>query len=250
MGIVNVTPDSFSDGGDYLNKEDAIKHALRLEQDGADMLDIGAQSTRPGSTPISAQEEWQRLKSVLPELRSLTKLPLSVDTFYPEVAAKALACGVDIINDVSGTVSEKMAAQIQSSGAGWIIMHSGHATPAQVRTFFEQAAARCADFGIAKEQICFDMGIGFGKDYEENLALLANTAAYKLPDYPLLLGVSRKRVVGTASCQPSPKERVFGNIAADTAAIFGGVDIIRLHDVANEKQGILMAAAIKQYITE
>lgn len=244
MGIVNVTPDSFSDGGTHFKSSDAVEYALQIIEDGADIIDLGAQSTRPGYTEISPEEEWNRLKDVLPVIRSKTDLPISVDTYFSEVAELSLKNGADIINDVSGVFNLNMAQLVKDSGAGWVIMHNGSGSVAEVKAFFEDMAKKCSDFGIKKEQLCFDMGIGFGKTYEQNLELIANVKAYKLPDYPLLLGVSRKRVIGTASGQKNPSERIYGNIAADTAAILGGVDIIRLHDVKNEKQGILMATEL------
>lgn len=248
MGILNVTPDSFSDGGDSFLPEDAVSRALALEKDGADMIDIGGQSTRPGHTPVSDEEEWSRLEPVLTALNGVLTIPVSVDTYYPSVAEKALRLGADIINDVSGILSGDMAEIIRKTGAGWIIMHNGHGAPCDVKKFFEKATEDCIFLGIDKSQICFDMGIGFGKDYDENMRLLANVEKYKIDGYPLLLGTSRKRVIGQGSSQPDPKKRIYGNIAADTAAIFGGVDIIRIHDVKNEKQGILMAQNMKGYV--
>lgn len=248
MGILNVTPDSFSDGGDYFFTEDAVSRALALEKDGADMIDIGGQSTRPGHTPVSDEEEWSRLEPVLTALNGVLTIPVSVDTYYPSVAEKALRSGADIINDVSGILSGKMAEIIRKTGAGWIIMHNGHGAPCDVKKFFEKAAEDCIFLGIDQSQICFDMGIGFDKDYDENMRLLANVEKYKISGYPLLLGTSRKRVIGQGSSQPEPKKRTYGNIAADTAAIFGGADIIRIHDVKNEKQGILMAQNMKGYV--
>lgn len=248
MGILNVTPDSFSDGGESFLPEDAVSRALALEKDGADMIDIGGQSTRPGHTPVSDEEEWSRLEPVLTALNGVLTIPVSVDTYYPSVAEKALRLGADIINDVSGILSGDMAEIIRKTGAGWIIMHNGHGAPCDVKKFFEKATEDCIFLGIDKSQICFDMGIGFGKDYDENMRLLANVEKYKIDGYPLLLGTSRKRVIGQGSSQPDPKKRIYGNIAADTAAIFGGADIIRIHDVKNEKQGILMAQNMKGYV--
>lgn len=248
MGIVNVTPDSFSDGGEHFLVNDAVNRALELEKDGADIIDIGAQSTRPGHTPVTDKEEWARLEPVLSALKGKLSVPLSVDTYYPIVAENALKSGADIINDVSGVVSQNMAKIVKKERAGWIITHNGPAIPNDVKSFFEKSIEDCLNFGIEKNQICFDMGIGFGKNYDENMTLLANVSEYKISTYPLLLGTSRKRVIGQGSNQENPKERIFGNIAADTAAIFGGVDIIRLHDVKNEKQGILMAQNIRGYI--
>lgn len=248
MGIVNVTPDSFSDGGDHFSAEDAVACALALAEDGADIIDIGGQSTRPGHIPVSDEEEWQRLEPVLTALKDRLPVPVSVDTYYPLVAENALKNGVDIINDVSGVISKEMAEIVKKEGAGWIIMHNGAGTPADVKAFFENSIAECIELGIDKAQLCLDMGIGFGKDYDENMILLTNVCEYKIDGYPLLLGTSRKRVIGQGSNQENPKERVYGNIAADTAAVFGGVDIVRLHDVKHEKQGILMAQNMKGYV--
>lgn len=248
MGIVNVTPDSFSDGGENFSPENAVKKALELESQGADIIDFGAQSTRPGSTLIDEKEEWSRLGSVLEKAKELLTVPVSVDTFYPYVAQKALDAGADIINDVSGKISPKMAQIVKNTGCGWVIMHNGAGSVKEVREFFEKSLWECELLGVDKSQLCFDMGIGFGKDYDENMALLCNVEKYKLKGCPLLLGTSRKRVIGQGSNQENPKERVYGNIAADTVAIMGGVDIIRLHDVKNEKQGILMAQNMKGYV--
>lgn len=248
MGIVNVTPDSFSDGGDHFTVSDAVACALRLERDGADIIDIGAQSTRPGHIPVSDSEEWERLEPVLTALQGKLNAAVSVDTYYPYVAEKALEKGIDIINDVSGIVSVKMAEIVKKYGSGWILMHNGAGTPDDVRKFFEKSVSECETLGVDKAQLCLDMGIGFGKNYDENMMLLANVKKYKPEGHPLLLGTSRKRVIGQGSGQENPKERIYGNIAADTAAVFGGVDIIRVHDVKNEKQGILMARNMKGYI--
>ena len=247
MGIINITPDSFSDGGEHFSPSDAVEYAVELEKQGADIIDFGAQSTRPGSNPISAEDEWARLEPVLKEARGRISCPISVDTYYPKVAEKSAKTGADIINDVSGIVSLEMAKIVKNSRLGWIIMHNGSASPTEVRSFFEKCIDECAEMGIEKNQLCFDMGIGFGKDYDENMRLLANVCEYKINDVPLLLGTSRKRVIGHGSLQDNPKERTYGNIAADTAAILDGVDIIRLHDVKNEKQGILMAQELKKY---
>lgn len=248
MGIVNVTPDSFSDGGENFSPESAVKKAIELERQGADIIDFGAQSTRPGSTAIDDKEEWLRLEPVLKGLKGVLNIPVSVDTFYPLAAEKALETGADIINDVSGKISPKMAEIVKNTGCGWIIMHNGAGSVNEVREFFEKSLAECELLGIDKKQLCFDMGIGFGKNYDENMALLSNVEKYKLKGCPLLLGTSRKRVIGQGSDQEDPKERVYGNIAADTLAILGGADIIRLHDVKNEKQGILMAQNLKGYV--
>ena len=243
MGIVNVTPDSFSDGGDYTDTKTAVNHALSLIEDGADIIDLGAQSTRPGYSEISPQEEWERLESVLKKLRALTDVPISVDTYFPYVAERAVENGADIINDVSGSLDEKMAEIIKKSGAGWVVMHNGAGGVKEISEFFDKVITDCN----IKERLCLDMGIGFGKSYEENIELIANVEKYKKEGFPLLLGTSRKRVIGAASGEENPKNRIYGNIAADTAAILAGVDIIRLHDVKNEIKGVRTADEIKRW---
>lgn len=246
MGIVNVTPDSFSDGGDHFSVEAAVNVALQMEKDGADIIDIGAQSTRPGYVSVSAEEEWCRLKGVLAELNGKLSVPVSVDTYYPSVAENALKSGVSIINDVSGVVSPEMAQVVKDSGAGWIMMHNGCGDVDEVKAFFKTAVDEAEKLGVNKNQLCFDMGIGFGKTKQQDASLIANVKKYKPDGIPLLLGTSRKRVIGEGSGQENPKKRIYGNIAADTAAILGGADIIRLHDVYHEKQGIRMAELLKR----
>lgn len=247
MGIVNVTPDSFSDGGCHFDTQSAVDHALDLVAQGADIIDLGAQSTRPGYTEISPQQEWSRLEGVIKKLRKQTDLAISVDTYYPFVAENALKNGANIINDVSGKICSKMANIVKQSRCGWILMYNGQGDVEEISNFFKNSLTECEKYGINKSQLCFDMGIGFGKTYEQNLSLIANIKDYKIEGAPLLLGTSRKRVIATASQQPDPTQRTFGNIAADTVAIMGGVDIIRLHDVKNEKQGILTAQELKKW---
>lgn len=221
-----------------------------MEKDGADIIDFGAQSTRPGYTPIFPEEEWMRLEPVLKAVKDKISVPISVDTYYPYVAEKALASGADIINDVSGVVSSAMSQIIKKWQAGWIITHNGEGDVEDVAKFFKRAAYDAILFGIKIEQICFDMGIGFGKTREQDMNLIANIPSYRLPNFPILLGTSRKRVIKEGSGQKNPKKRIYGNIAADTVAILGGADIIRLHDVAKEKQGIYMADALKAHYKE
>ena len=230
MGIVNVTPDSFSDGGDHFSPDDAVDCAFKLIDDGADIID---------------KEEWERLEPVLKALNGKISVPVSIDTYYPYVAEKSLSLGADIINDVSGVINPDMAKIIKESGAGWVIMHNGAGSAEDIKKFFEASLAECKRLNIDKSQICLDMGIGFGKNYKENLELLTKMDYYKIKAFPLLLGTSRKRVIGEGSRQSEPKQRIYGNIAADTVAIMQGVDIIRLHDVLHEKQGIYMAQALR-----
>ncbi len=246
MGIVNVTPDSFSDGGDHFTPEAAVEYALKLVENGADILDFGAQSTRPGYTEISPIEEMDRLEPVISKVRAQTDVPISIDTYFPVVALNTIEWGANIINDVSGVITEKMAKVVRDNQAGWIIMHNGAGGVSEVHKFFDESINKCKELGIDKSQICFDMGIGFGKDRVQDLALISRVSDYKPDGYPLLLGTSRKRVIGEYGGESVPKNRDYGNIAADTAAILGGADIIRLHNVKAEKQGIDMAYAIKK----
>lgn len=245
MGIVNITPDSFSDGGDNFSPYNAVETIIKMIMNGVDIIDLGAQSTRPGYTLISPKEEWERLEPVLKQICGKIKMPISVDTFYPQVASKAIQCGADIINDVSGIISPQIAEIVKKTGAGWIIMHNGSGDVEDVRHFFKRCDAEIKRIGIDKKQICFDMGIGFGKTRSQDMRLISNIRKYKIYGYPLLLASSRKRVIKEGSRQDVPKKRIYGNIAADTAAILGGADIIRVHDVENEKQGIYMADALK-----
>ena len=255
MGILNVTPDSFSDGGRYTEPEAAVARALEMQTQGVDILDIGAQSTRPGAQPVAVQEEIKRLADTLDALKGRLSVPISVDTFNPEVAAFALDNGASIINDVSGTVNANMAAVVKNAGAGWIIMHNAGGAGAvdvqyengvinAVRSFFENALRRTGSLGLDSTQICFDVGIGFAKSHPDNLELLRHLKAVKIQSNALLTGASRKRVVGTATCEKDTAKREPGTIAAHTAAIAGGTDIIRVHDVHRGLQGARMADAL------
>ena len=246
MAIINVTPDSVSDGGDSFSPEKAAENAIKAQENGADIIDLGAQSTRPGYTEISAREEWSRLAPVFERIKGKIKIPISVDTYFPYVAERAADNGADIINDVSGIINPEMADVIKKTGCGWVIMHNGAGNITDVKAFFERSVKEASLLGVKKESLCLDMGIGFGKNRRQDQELIANVRKYRPAEYPLLLGTSRKRVIAQISGQPEPKNRVYGNIAADTVAILGGVNIIRLHDVENEKQGIKAADALKR----
>ena len=256
MGILNVTPDSFYDGGLWLGAEEAARHALGMVAAGADVIDIGAQSTRPGHVPVSPEEEMKRLLPVLEKLKGRISVPLSIDTHDPEVAAAALECGAAIINDVSGVIAPHMADVVRKSGAGWIIMHTGcgdasfvpeypgNDIVAAVRGFFTEGTNKACELGVPQAALCLDPGIGFGKTHEHNLTLLRNVAKLRLPEYALLTAASRKRVVGLACNEPDAKKRLPGTLAAHTAAIAGWTDFIRVHDVPESVQAARMADAI------
>lgn len=249
MGIINVTPDSFSDGGDRFSAADALAAAKEMEQAGADFLDIGGQSTRPGHIPISAEEEWQRLEPVLPALIGQTTLPISVDTFYPTVAERALALGCHIINDVSGVVAPQMAAVIHEYQAGWVLMHADEESESEICGLVHDrlSAMRQAAIalGVPSEQLCLDPGIGFGKTPEQNLALIAGTADVKLSGNAYLLGASRKRVIAAMVGDIPPNQRDAGTHAAHSIGILGGADILRVHDVAGAVQAACVTDQLK-----
>ena len=248
MGILNVTPDSFSDGGKYWDPEKAVAHALEMERDGADIIDVGGQSTRPGYTAVSPEEEWARIKEVLPHLIKDTHLAISVDTFYPQVAEKALAQGAHIINDVSG-FGDGMLRAVAGSGCGCIVMHPKGAESgnilAEVRAFFEERRDAAERLGIGAERLCFDPGIGFGKTLEDNLRLIARVGETRLPGAAYLMAASRKRVTGAPCGNPPFEERLPATLAAHTAAILGGADFVRVHDVRESVQAARMADALK-----
>lgn len=245
MGIVNVTPDSFSDGGKWYTPEKAAKHALLLQEQGADLLDLGGQSTRPGYTPIGWKEEWERLEPVFALLKGKVRVPVSVDTFYPEVAELALEAGADIINDVTGFAREEMFSLARQFGCGCVIMHD-QPDFSTIRPFFDRQLEKAVQFGLSPEQVCFDPGVGFGKTYEENLRILGGLKALLIPGTAMLVGASRKRVIGQPCGNPPFMERLPGTIAAHTLAIAGGADIIRVHDVAEAVQAVRVTDAVLQ----
>ncbi|MBR0509464.1 MAG: dihydropteroate synthase [Clostridia bacterium] len=241
MGILNVTPDSFSDGMKYLDPASALAHAKKLQADGADILDVGACSTRPFGERASEEEELRRLKSVLPALKNELDIPISVDTYRPEVARYALETGAGIINDVSGGFSSEMAALIKGYGAGLIVMHAGDEKTEAVRRYPDGVLAdvqrvldglcdRYLSAGVKPEQLCLDPGFGFAKTAEQNTELLQTLSQLDARGHALLIGLSRKRFISSLS-EEADQERLFGTLAADLFAQQSGADILRVHDV-------------------
>ena len=257
MGVVNVTPDSFSDGGKFFSAEAAVAHALKLVAQGADILDIGGESSRPGAEPVSANEELHRVIPVIEKLAALVKIPVSIDTTKAALARDALAAGASIINDVSANRDNE--ALWQAAGdfqAGYICMHAqgGPATMQQnpvyadvlheVGEFFQEQLANLLNrAGIAPEQVVLDVGIGFGKTLEHNLELLANLRSFTRLRRPLLLGVSRKSFIGKLF-GAEVNERLPASLACATLAVESCVQIIRTHDVAETVQAVRMAEAL------
>ena len=239
MGILNVTPDSFSDGGRWFGAENAVHHAVLLAGQGADIIDVGGQSTRPGFTPISAEEEWRRLEPVLKGLSMLDGLPpVSVDTFYPLVAERALEYGAAIINDVTGFDDAEMRRVAAHSGCGCVVMHHADITGSgdaagEIRAFFSRRVDECAVAGIGSEQLALDVGIGFGKTREQELELLKHCGECRIDGLPLLVGSSRKRITAYMMNRPDslPDERDEMTHIAHEMAYRSGADIIRVHDV-------------------
>lgn len=252
MGILNVTPDSFSDGGLFVDPAVALAHARAMVEDGADILDIGAESTRPygGARPVSAEDELARLEPVLPGALKLG-LPVSIDTIKASVAAWALDAGAAIVNDVWGLQRDPgMATLVARRGVPVIVMHNREtADPsidiiADVNAFFARSLDIAAQAGIARDKIVLDPGIGFGKTPEQSIVCLARLAAFKRFGLPLLVGASRKRFI--ASITPSqPAERIGGSIATHVIAVRDGAAIVRVHDVRTTVQALRVAAAIE-----
>ena len=251
MGVLNVTPDSFSDGGRFLDPVDAIDQARRMIAEGADVLDIGAESTRPYGDAVAVPigEEMRRLGPVLPAGVGLG-VPVSIDTMKVEVAAWALAAGAAIVNDVWGLQRDGELARVVSQHAvPVIIMHNREAADpaidivADICAFFSRSLDIAARAGIARQNIVLDPGIGFGKTPEQSLTAIARLPDLKSFGLPLLVGASRKRFIDTVSPAP-PDQRLGGSIAAHLLAVAGGAAIIRTHDVAATVQGLRVAAAI------
>jgi len=264
LGIVNVTPDSFSDGGLWLDPERAVGHALALAGEGADLLDLGAESTRPagaaygaGAEPVSADEEWRRLGPVLDRLRPATRLPISVDTRTGEVARRALAAGADLVNDVSALADPALAEAVAEAGCPVVLMHSRGTTAtmreharygdvaAEVRAELAAALARAEAAGIDRQQTVLDPGIGFAKVGRQNLELLARLPELAELGRPLLVGASRKSFLGELTGRP-PAERLAGSLAAALYAAARGAAILRVHDVADTVGALAVWAGLEE----
>jgi dihydropteroate synthase len=254
MGIVNVTPDSFSDGGKFLDPDKAVAHALKLAAEGADLLDIGGQSTRPGAEPVSANEELRRIRPVLKSLHKQTTVPISIDTFYPGVAEFALASGVEIINDVTAFRDRDMLKLAIESGCGLVAMHlQGEPITMQDEPRYEDVVVEVLKFlrwrrdelaeeGVELSRIALDPGIGFGKTLAHNLELLKNAWRFHSLDCPILIGHSRKGFIGQFLKQPAA-DRLPGTLGAALALARQNVQILRVHDVAAVWQALLLFEA-------
>jgi dihydropteroate synthase len=256
MGIVNVTPDSFYDGGRFLDPQAAVAHALELVEQGAEIIDIGGESTRPGALPVDEAEELRRVLPVMRRLAGQVKVPISIDTLKPGVARAALDAGASLVNDVAANRQDPSLWRfVAEAGAGYVCMHM-QGTPQtmqvqptyadvarEVGEFFTDRLGRLNECGISREQIIFDPGIGFGKTVEHNLRLLGASRDFKRLERPLLVGVSRKSFIGKL-LSAELGARLPGALACACLAVATGVQIIRAHDVAETVQAIRMTEAI------
>lgn len=256
MGIVNVTPDSFSDGGAHDNTEAAVAHGLQLVAEGADLLDIGGESTRPGAAPVPLEEELRRVVPVIEQLARQTQVPISIDTFKPEVMRAAVAAGAGMINDIHALRQDGALAAAAELGVPVVLMHmqgepgSMQDTPhyddvvAEVHRFLVDRMFSAEMAGIAKKNLVIDVGFGFGKTTDHNMILLARSARFLELGVPMLAGLSRKRSIGELTGREAPRERVAGSVAAHLIAAQRGATILRVHDVAATVDALKVWAAV------
>jgi dihydropteroate synthase len=257
MGILNVTPDSFSDGGRFLDPVLAVDQAQKMIAEGTDIIDIGGESTRPGASYVSEEEEITRIRPIVEALGKCTDVPLSIDTRKASVAQVALDCGASIVNDVSALQDDcRMAQVVQESGAGVVLMHrQGSSATMQeapqykdvvgeVKSFLSKRVALARSMGISPDRIIIDPGIGFGKTCYHNLKILANIGEFLQLEQPLMIGLSRKAFIGELTGKPVT-EREMGNAAAIATAVWQGAHILRVHDVAAMKDAIRVAQALR-----
>jgi dihydropteroate synthase len=258
MGVLNVTPDSFSDGGLHLDPAEALAHAQRLVAEGASVLDVGGESTRPGATPVSPEVEWQRIAPVLAGLAGRVSVPISVDTRHAEVVAKAVDAGADIVNDVEGLRSEAMRRAVAKSGAAVIAMHM-RGDPTTMQTNLVYADLRAEVFaalasateaalaeGIPAERILVDPGLGFGKSAEQSLELLVHLGEFRSLGYPVVVGASRKSFLGWALGDNDPARRLEAGVAAAVLAAERGAALVRTHDVGPTVRALELVRAAQK----
>lgn len=258
MGVLNVTPDSFYDGGRHIRQSAAVEHGLRLIEAGADIIDVGGESTRPGAEPVSAEEEKRRILGVISTLSKQTNIPICVDTYKAEVADAALRAGAKMVNDITGLHSEPAIGEIASQhGAPIIIMHiKGRPKDMQdspyydnimseVSRYLRRSLVMAVNCGILREQIIIDPGIGFGKRYEHNLTLLNRLGQLRSLGCPILVGISRKSFIGAITGRTSPSGRLAGTIGACAVAVKEGASILRVHDPQEVKDAVAVSKSIQ-----
>ena len=257
MGILNVTPDSFSDGGKFLDVDKAVKHGIQMSTDGAAIIDIGGESTRPGSESISTEQQIKRVVPVIEELSKSIKIPISIDTFNINVAQAALEAGAAMINDITALSDDRMGELAARYEVPVVLMHM-QGTPAtmqaepkyddvvdEVLEYLLSRAKKAVNLGVPKERIFIDPGIGFGKTLEHNLLLLRNLDKFVASGYRVLVGASRKSFIGTITGGKNPSERIFGTAATVALCVAEGVSIVRVHDVAEMVDVMKVTKAIQ-----
>lgn len=258
MGILNVTPDSFSDGGIYFDKSSAIQRAIQMVDEGADIIDIGGASTRPGSEPISIEEEIKRTIPVIESISGKLTIPISIDTYRAEVAEEALNAGASMVNDISGLrFDPKMSHVVAKHNVPLVIMHiKGTPKDMQNNPQYEALIPEIMDYiregirialraGVREDMVIIDPGIGFGKTFDHNLKIIKNLHEFTSLQKPILIGVSRKAFIGKLLNDAPPLERLEGTASATAISIFNGANIIRVHDVAEMLKVVKVADAIK-----
>ena len=257
MGVLNVTPDSFSDGGRYVDAAAAIERGVAMAGEGASIIDVGGESTRPGAADVGVQDELDRVVPVIEALVRRVRVPVSIDTSKPEVMRAAIAAGAGLVNDVKALRAPGALEAVAGTGAAVCLMHmqgeprTMQAAPlygevvGEVRQFLADRVRACVAAGIGRERLCVDPGIGFGKRPEHNLALLAAIDRLADPDLPVLIGVSRKSLVGIITGRP-PEGRLAGSVAFAALAVTGGAAIVRAHDVAETVDAVKVASALKR----
>ncbi len=261
MGILNVTPDSFSDGGKHYSLDAALQHAEKMIGDGADIIDIGGESTRPGSERVATDEEIRRTLPVIEAIKKRFEIPISIDTSKSEVAQRAVDAGAEVLNDISGLRwDSRMAEVAATSGAGLVLMHSRghfgemHSLPpvmdilAEVTADLRRSIQIASDCGVASSQIVLDIGIGFGKTLEQNLELIANLSkiAHLFDGFPILAGISRKSFIGRLLGDVPADGRLTGSLAASAIALWNGANLLRTHDVRATREMAVTVASLSR----
>lgn len=258
MGVLNVTPDSFSDGGLYLSPEAAIQHGVRMAEEGADIIDVGGESSRPFSRRISAHEEMERVLPVIEALASSIKIPISIDTLKAEVAQEALKCGASMVNDISALRYDPRMAEVAArAGVPVVLMHMkgspedmqinpvyGDVT-AEVAAFLKERMSYAQECGVERGMLIIDPGIGFGKTIEHNLTLIRELAELRALQAPILLGTSNKSFIGRITGK-EPSQRMLGTMATVAAGVMNGADIVRVHNVKEAVETVKVIDAIKK----
>lgn len=258
MGVVNTTPDSFSDGGEFLDADRAVDHALQLVEDGADIIDVGGESTRPGADPVGSEEEMRRVITVIERLAAQISVPISIDTYKETVARAALTAGATIVNDISAlTADPRLAQTLAEFDAGLILMHKrGDPTTmqsdthyedliAEIKLFLREAISRAEAAGVDPAKIMIDPGIGFGKDLAGNVEIINSVGSLTELGKPVMIGASRKSFIGRIT-GTDPAHRLHGSLAAAAAAVIYGAAAVRVHDVKETRQAVDVAFQLRR----